>query len=344
MACPFYENPVDLGAQLVRRALRRERTFRDRCNPFELPEQTLYERYRFSGEGLQYICQLLEPYISNVTHRNHALTVPQTVCIALRFFATGTFMYSVGDAENLGKNTVCRAIHKVAGALTELIDAFVVFPGHLPTQCIKEGFYDIAGFPRVLGAIDCTHIPISAHLGENEADFVNRKSFHSLNIQMTCDHQMMVTSLVAKWPGSVHDSRIFRESLLCQKLEQGQFSGVLLGDRGYACLPYLLTPYPDPGAGPQMRFNVAHAKTRVRIEMTFGVIKARFTCLRGLRVAPDRACRIISACVVLHNIATMRKERTPPSDPPPPDVVDPIIVDFPSGRAVREAITENFFS
>ncbi|KAJ8277394.1 hypothetical protein GJAV_G00074680 [Gymnothorax javanicus] len=182
----------------------------------------------------------------------------------------------------------------------------------------EQGFYDIAGFPRVLGAIDCTHIPISTHLGENEADFVNRKSFHNLNVQMTCDHQMMVTSLVAKWPGSVHDSRICRESLLRQKLKQGQFSGVLLGDRGYACLPYLMIPYPDPGAGPQMRFNVAHAKTRVRTEMTFGVIKARFASLHGLRVAPDRACRIISACVVLHDIATIRKERTPPQQPPTP--------------------------
>ncbi|XP_068172680.1 putative nuclease HARBI1 [Antennarius striatus] len=233
------------------------------------------------------VAYFLSDYVVVVTYAEHLLTF--------------TFMYSVGDAENLGKNTVCRAIHKVAGALTEHVDAFVVFPGHLPTQCIKEGFYDIAGFPRVLGLIDCTHIPISAHLGKNEANVVNRKSFHSLNIQMTRDQMM----------GSVHNSRLFRESLLCPKVEQGQFSGVLLGDGGYACLPYLLTPYPDPGAGPQRRVNVAHAKTRVRIYMTFGVIKARFSCLRGMRVAPDPACRIISACVVLHYITTMRKERTP---------------------------------
>ena len=49
---------------------------------------------------------------------------------------------------------------------------------------------------------------------------------------------------------------------------QGFFSGVLLGDRGYACQPYLMTPYPDPDAGPQTTFNVALSKTRVRIEMT----------------------------------------------------------------------------
>ncbi|XP_033973795.1 putative nuclease HARBI1 [Trematomus bernacchii] len=147
----------------------------------------------------------------------------------------------------------------------------------------------------------------------------------------------VITSLEAKWPGSVHDSRIFSESSLCHKLEQGLFSGVLLGDRGYACQPFLMTLYPNPGEGPQTSFNVAHAKTRVRIEMTFGILKARFTCLRGLRVAPERACRIITACVVLH-IATMRKERAPPANPQPPDVVDPITLDYPTGRAVRDAI------
>ncbi|CAJ1061262.1 putative nuclease HARBI1 [Xyrichtys novacula] len=318
MACPLLPDRVDAVARIVRGALRRERYFRDRCNPFDLPDDILYERYRFSFEGLLYLSELLEPYVANVTHRSRALTVPQTVCLALRFFATGTFMYAVGDAENLSKNTCCKAIHKMARALSDLLDKFVIFPGHLALHAIKEGFYALAGFRRVMGAIDCTHIPITASLGPNEADYVNRKNFHSINTQMTCDHQMMVTSLEAKWPGSVHDSQIFRESQLCRKLEQGLFSGVLLGDRGYACQPYLLTPYPDPGAGPQTLFNVALAKTRVRIEMTFGVIKARFNCLRGLRMAPERACRVIAACVVLHNIAAIQRERVPPVDTPPP--------------------------
>ena len=34
------------------------------------------------------------------------------------------------------------------------------------------------GFSKLIGAIDCTHVPINAPLGEHEADFVNRKSTH----------------------------------------------------------------------------------------------------------------------------------------------------------------------
>lgn len=38
---------------------------------------------------------------------------------------------------------------------------------------------------------------------------------------MTCDPRFRVIDLVAKWPGSVHDSRIFRESQLCKIMEEG---------------------------------------------------------------------------------------------------------------------------
>ena len=42
-----------------------------------------------------------------------------------------------------------------------------------------------------------------------------------LCFQMVCDAKMRFLNVVAKWPGSVHDARIFRESSLCAELEQG---------------------------------------------------------------------------------------------------------------------------
>ncbi len=129
MASPFIENPVDLGARIVRAALRRERLLRDRTDPLAFPDEILYERYRFSAEGIRYIRSLVEPSVRNATWRSCALTVGQTVCVAL--FATGTYLHSVGDAENLSKNTACCAIHKVVLTLTEKLNVFVVFPSHV---------------------------------------------------------------------------------------------------------------------------------------------------------------------------------------------------------------------
>ena len=61
---------------------------------------------------------LLELYIANTTRRSRAFTVPQTFYVALRFFVTGSFLYSVGDAENIGKAAACVAVRKVYLALT----------------------------------------------------------------------------------------------------------------------------------------------------------------------------------------------------------------------------------
>ncbi|TKS65903.1 putative nuclease HARBI1 [Collichthys lucidus] len=344
MACPFDHDPVDEGAAILRRELQicRQRVLRPRIDISAFPDNFLFERYRFTSQSIIYIHNLIRPHISNITSRSHALTSQQILCVALRFFANGSFLYNIGDAEHLSKATVCRAIRRVCLALKRLLHIFVVFPGHKPVRAIKEEFHRIAGFPNVIGCIDGTHIPITAP-SHNEADYVNRKSIHSINVQIICDAAHIITNVEAKWPGSVHDSRIYRESNLSARLQHGEFDGLLLGDRGYTCQPRLLTPYPDPEPGPQQNFNRAHSRTRARVEMTIGLLKARFQCLRHLRVTPERACDIIVACVVLHNIATIRGEQHPALQIDDPDE-DPVhLPAMQDGRAVRDTICTNHF-
>ncbi|MBN3302713.1 HARB1 nuclease, partial [Amia calva] len=270
------------------------------------------------------------------------ITSAKHVCLALRYFASEHFIYSIGDAEHLSKNTVCHAVCKVVLALTKQLDAFVVFPGHKRGQKIKESFYALI-FLRAIkrgffSVIDCMHIPIRVPLGEHEGDYVNRKSFHSISVQMTCDHHLTVTSLKARWPGSVHDSRIFQESTLGQRFEQGCFDGLLLGDRDYPCLRYLMTHYPDPQTREQMKHKGQDRDDIWGHQSTLLLACKAYGC-----VWSGGACEVVAACVVLHNMATIRKERSPCQLPMPPDVMNPVMWDHPTGRAVREATTNNFF-
>ncbi|KAK0155339.1 putative nuclease HARBI1 [Merluccius polli] len=347
MDCPFIRNPIDVEAVIIRNALRRERIFHPRLDILSFPEEYLFERYRFSSATIIYLNHILRPYITNLTHRGRALTSEQKLSIALRCFANGSFLYNIGDAEHIGKATVCRAVRKVSLALKRLLPVMVVFPGHKPVRNIKEDFHRIAGLPNVMGCVDGTQIPITAP-AENEADYVNRKSFHSVNVQI-CDAAYIVTNVEAKWPGSVHDSRIYRECRLSNRFARGKEAKALRvcwlpeGERGYPCQPSLLTPYPDPELGPQQRFNVAHCRTRAWVEMTLGILKSRFQCLQKLRVTPERACDIIVACVVLHNIAIIRGEQHPAIQINDPADDHPIPADVQDGRAARDLIARNYF-
>lgn len=73
---------------------------------------------------------------------------------------------------------------------------------------MKNYFY--SGFIGVDGAIDCTHIPILNPGGDQGENFRNRKGIFSINVQIVSGPRCEILDIVARWPGSVHDSRIFR--------------------------------------------------------------------------------------------------------------------------------------
>ncbi|XP_044181037.1 putative nuclease HARBI1 [Acropora millepora] len=157
----------------------------------------------------------------------------------------------------------------------------------------------------------------------------------------------MFTNIVARWPGSTHDSFIFSDSQIGQQLNaqhQSVEDGLLLGDSGYPCKPSLMTPYLNPGTNKQTDFNNAHTRKRVAIEQAFGVWKRRFHLLHSeIRMKPEKVCMMIGACAVLHNIAVLRKEPFY-GDAEADDQPDPICYCGPEdGKAIRDHICNTFF-
>ena len=297
-----------------RRALRRERVFRDRINPLDKYDDTDFRlRYRFSREVVLTIIDDVQEDLQGRLFKASDIPPSLQVLLAMRFFATGSFQRTAGDLHGGSISTTHRIIHKVAAAIAMRKNRYIRFPRVADYNQVKRDIHSIAAFPNVIGAIDCTHIKITKPHHHNPMRFINRKGVYSINVQIVCNAKLEITNIVARWPGGTHDSRILENCRLIRVLEhlQGSF---LLGDAGYACSHYIMTPLRNPTTNQERRYNSAHARTRSVVERLFGIWKRRFHVLQDpMRTRLDNTLVIIVAAAVLHNIA-QRHEMEPPEE------------------------------
>lgn len=334
--------------------VRIHRIYPDRRNLFELFDDVNFKiRFRFTKATVMDILEVIGPELEPATHRNKSICARDQLLLTLRFYATSSFQQLIGDSTNVHKSTVCRIIKKVTRQISAILKPqYIRFPDHREVNKVKLDFFEIRGFPGVIGCIDCTHVRIQNPGGPDAERFRNRKGFFSINVQAVCNAQLKIVNIVARWHGSVHDSTIFNDCALKVQLENGDFApGYLLGDSGYPCRSYLLTPLLNPQTVSQRAYNVAHIATRNSIERCFGVLKKRFPCLAmGMRLNIPTVLSVIIACATLHNLAIELADEVPEVDhgiivPPealaPEEVANIGIVE---NAAVRTAVINTVFN
>jgi hypothetical protein len=172
------------------------------------------------------------------------------------------------------------------------------------------------GFPNCVGITDGTLLPLMLQPQRRDyADFFNRHHKSSFTTMLICTDCREIIYHNSGWPGSLHDQRVFSHSSIYNKPQQyfspGEF---LIGDAGYTNTKGMITSYRMPAGAislPPDRsfFNRAHARARITIEHTIGLLKGRFPFLRciPLRVTQNnntvlKVVRFIEAIICIHNI------------------------------------------
>lgn len=280
--------------------------------------------FRMSRTTFEFLLETI--FEDLIRKRKGCATIPahQQLMICLWKMATMDSYRSVCDRFNVGRATAIRAVRRVTHAIFRRSTRFIQWPSGDRAVTVMQGFEEASGFPRTIGAIDGTHIRINAPK-KNPENYINRKGFHSIQLQLVCDHATLITHCFTGYPGSVHDQRVFRCSEVANFLnDERKFpaDSHILGDAAYALHQHLLTPVRDNGhlTNRQNNYNYRHSAARIAVERCIGLLKGRMRsllhCLPMSRV--DLMAEYIVACCAIHNICTLREDEIDIVIPPYP--------------------------
>ncbi|KAK3931509.1 Putative nuclease [Frankliniella fusca] len=275
-----------------------------------MPETTFIGKYRLTPQLALRLCEELGP-LMRAPQRGTAVPLEFKVLVALHFFGHGSDQKSVASDHGipLSQPRVSRFISEVVTAMNTLpfLQRHISFPETIDQRKeLIQRNYKRFKFPGVLGYVDGAHMPIVAP-SVHEEQYVNRHQIHSINVQITADASMLISNIVARYPGSTNDSFVWANSAIRQKMEDLYRGGEhcwLIGDSGYPHEPWLHVPFADPAPGtPEANFNRALRIDRSVVERTIGHLRNRFRCVskhRVLEYAPQKAGQIINCVAVLH--------------------------------------------
>ena len=138
---------------------------------------------------------------------------PETqVAATLYYLSNAGRMRKTANSFGIGKSRVSCIVKNVTEMICQYPGRkFIKLP--LSENEFKHLIYcfeKVHGFPLCLGEVDGTHVNIKTPKN-NSTDFINRKVHHSINVQACVNYNYCFFNVVVKWPGSVHDARIWGE-------------------------------------------------------------------------------------------------------------------------------------
>ena len=290
-----------------------------------LPEDEWKKNFRMSRETFEDLVQELSPWISPKpdSPNYRAILANKKVAITLYYLKDTGSLSMTANTFGIHISTVSKVIKEVCSAITyNLGPIYVQLPKTEEEMIEKAAQFEAKyGMHQAFGCIDGTHVPILRPI-EHSQDYFCYKQYFSLNVQAVCDFRGIFMDVDCRWPGSVHDAKVFANSGIGNKLRNEELPityqeiltgkckvpNYLIGDPAYPLTPYCIKEYDNCSTNSKVIFNNLLRSARNPVECAFGRLKARWSFLsKNFDLSLDFVPVAIYACFVLHNYCEINK-------------------------------------
>ena len=264
------------------------------------------------------LCNELRGFISpdSNSFRKDTISGEKRLAIVLYYLEDQGSLRMTANTFGVSVATVSVSLRLVCDAICKIGPKFIKFPQKIEEiRAIASRFEEKFNMPQVIGCIDGTHISIQKP-HEDPHYFFCYKMKYSLNCQAICDEKGVFLDVEVRWPGSVHDARVYANSNVNRKLQAKEIAlpykelvpgsapvpPFLIGDPAYPLLPNVMKEFSVCRSDKEKLFNNCLRVTRNQIECAFGRLKARWRILnRTLDLDLKFATLQIYSCFILHN-------------------------------------------
>ena len=239
------------------------------------------------------------------------MTIHEVLYINLQYLGNQGAIRLLADKFNRTESSIWKALGEFCNFMFKKQGDFIKWPTRQEIPAVSRQFRNKARFPGVVSALDGCHIPFHPK-SPNQTPYRNYKKFHSFNLMAAALPNRSFSYVFCGFPGSVHDSTVFQNSSLFQKLERScndlfdPRTHHIIADSAFGLKEWLITPFKKRNgqhlSQEKKLFNKKLSSTGMVIELIFGDVKNRFKRCTDINTSIERGVDIVVTCCVLHNI------------------------------------------